>query len=329
MPSHGVAPYRRLQLVTVTFQGYPYRAFVESFGDFVVSSRWLTAATQDFAPVQATHLGKVVLDAPPDGGASLDILSILRTNLASGKLPFPSDPTGLVFLVYSPFPCTGGGYHAWFPHAGYRIAYAVGGSCQDARSAEAVMTHEIAEVVSDPYWETQPDGGTVSGRHFDQGQLPWVGEVGDICNFAPVWTEGDYQFTAAWSNQAAAGQGSPCVPDPSTDLYYNVSPSPSGPQTVPAGSSATFTLTGWSTAAINGWTLRVLPDNYAPQDFNTSPVLSGRTIKNGETVTLTLRVPAGTPPGKQTTVRVQSARGASVDGVTGFSNDWPLQIRSQ
>src|SRR5207253_1518428 len=35
MPGHGQPPLSQLQLVTVTFAGYPFRDFVESFGDFV------------------------------------------------------------------------------------------------------------------------------------------------------------------------------------------------------------------------------------------------------------------------------------------------------
>src|SRR5213082_2467149 len=67
MPNHGVAPFSRLQLVTVTFAGYPYRATVESFGDFVVHSQWLAAITQDYGPIAASHIAKLVLPAPAEG----------------------------------------------------------------------------------------------------------------------------------------------------------------------------------------------------------------------------------------------------------------------
>src|SRR5207302_9488968 len=66
MPSHGGTTLPKLQLVTVTFQGYPYRSFVESFGDFVVNSQWLAAVTQDYGPLTATHLAKYALHPPPN-----------------------------------------------------------------------------------------------------------------------------------------------------------------------------------------------------------------------------------------------------------------------
>jgi hypothetical protein len=242
---------------------------------------------------------------------------VLQSNLAAGKLPFPTDPTGLLFLVYAPLPCGGGGYHSYFNFSGARVVYAVGLNCQDGSAAEGVMTHEIAEAASDPF---------LDGLWFDDGQLPWIGEVGDICNYSPWSVEGGYRFLGIWSNTAAASGGSPCVPY-SVGHYFNVSPSPSAPQTVEAGSSVTFTLTGWSTSRIPAWSLRAFPDNYARQDFDTQPAFSKSIINNGLDVTLTLHVPAGTSSGAQATVRVASELNVQVDGVSGFSNDWSLQVR--
>jgi len=316
MPSHGGAQLRNLQLVTVTFRGYPFRAFVESFGDFVVHSQWLAAATQDYGPVTATHLGKVVLDSPP-GGASSDLAAVLRSNIDSGTLPFPSDPAGLLYLVYAPPPCPGGGYHGSFEHSGKTVAFAVALDCEDGLGAEGVMTHEIAEAASDPFF---------SGFFFDAAQSPWIGETGDICNLSPPSLEGGYQFLGIWSNAAAASGGSPCVPY-TAGPYFNVSPSPATPQTVDAGSSVTFTLTGWSTEPMpGGWPLGAFPDSYAPQDFDPRPVFSRTTINNGAQVTLTLHVPANAPSGAEATVRVTSGN-IEVGGVRGFSNDWSLQVR--
>ncbi len=58
-------------------------------------------------------------------------------------------------------------------------------------------------MLTDPYSQ---------GEFFDATLAPWVGEVGDICNFAPWWTEGGFRFAAIWSNTAAAAGGSPRVP---------------------------------------------------------------------------------------------------------------------
>ena len=314
MPGHGQPPLSQLQLVTVTFAGYPFQDFVESFGDFVVTSQWLAAVTQDFGPITAAHLAKVKL---PASAFNSDLGSVVLNNIG-GALPYPADPTGLVYLFYQPSPCTtAGGYHSTVTFNGSPVAYAVALNCGDGKSAEAVASHEIAEVLSDPYFQ---------GEFFDPTSAPWVGEVGDICNESPWWIEGGFRFLAIWSNTAAAAGGSPCVPYPADHPYYNVSPSPSAPQIVPAGGSATFTLTGWSTATVSPWTVTVSADSYATQSFDTTPSLTATTLNDGTTTQLTLHVPAGTPSGGSATVRVHSLLSDVVDGGRGFSDDWSHQI---
>jgi len=328
MPNHGVPSLPRLQLVTITFEGYPYRAFVESFGDFVVGSQWLKTITQDYAPIAATHLAKVVLPAPAQG-ANADFGAVLAAHLADGSLPYPQDPAGLLYLVYAPSPCGGGGYHSWVTFQGNPLPFAVAFNCSEDKAAEGVASHGIAEALTDPFSANLPDGGVAAGTFFDQTSAPWVGEVGDICNFSPWWSEGAYRFLGIWSNAAAADGGSPCVPYPSGLPYFNVSPSPAAPQTLAAGSSVNVTLTGWSNAPMGPWHLSITPDNYARQDFDARPALSSASIGNGTTVTLTLQVPAGTPSGAQATIRVHSGIDAQFDGVGGFSNDWSLQVSAR
>ena len=196
MPGHGQPPLSQLQLVTVTFAGYPFQGFVESFGDFVVTSQWLAAVTQDFGPITATHLAKVNL---PASAFNSDLGSVVLNNVG-GALPYPADPTGLVYLFYQSSPCTtGGGYHSTVTFNGSPVAYAVALNCSDGKSAEGVASHEIAEVLTDPYFQ---------GEFFDATSAPWVGEVGDICNDSPWWIEGGFRFTPIWSNTAAALGGS-------------------------------------------------------------------------------------------------------------------------
>ena len=81
-----------------------------------------------------------------------------------------------------------------------------------------------------------------------------------------------------------------------------------------------------------GSTLHARPDfadQYATQNFDTTPSLTATTINDGTTTQLTLHVPAGTPSGGSATVRVHSALSDVVDGMSGFSADWSLQIIAQ
>jgi len=320
MPGHGQPPLSKLQLVTITFDGYPHKDWVEAFGDYVVHSQWLDAVTQDFGPIPATHLAKVVL---PSAGvtANSDFGSIVQANIG-GALPWPTDTEGLLYLVYSPSPCVGhgGGYHYYVYHNNVRAAYAVAFNCDDKKAAEGVASHEIAEAITDPY---------MFGLFFEGSTYPWNAENGDICSGAPWWMEGGFRFLPAWSNRAAASGGNPCVPNVVGNPYYNVSPSPSTPQYVAAGGSVTFTLTGWSTVPVNPWSLTITPDSYSAQDFATTPQFTSTTIGNGTTVQLTLHVPPGTPAGKSAILRIGSVLPDVVDGVGNFAADWPVMVIAQ
>ena len=83
MPDHGQPPLSRLQLVTVTFGAYPFQSFVESFGDFVVTSQWLAAVTQDFGPITATHLKPVNLHASACDPNFPNLQSVVLDNIGS------------------------------------------------------------------------------------------------------------------------------------------------------------------------------------------------------------------------------------------------------
>jgi hypothetical protein len=194
-------------------------------------------------------------------------------------------------------------------------------SCEfSVDTATSVASHEIAEIITDAA-VSQSQGGLF----FDAGQDPWVGEVGDTCNFSLFWQECGFTFVASWSNASAAAGLPPCVPWPSGVRYVNVSPDPAVPLSVSAGDSATITLTGWATAPGTPWRLRVLPDFYARQDFAPTASLEAPTINDGDRVRLTLGVPSGTPPGATATIRVGSV---SAPGplFEQRSNDWPIRI---
>ena len=186
MPGHGQPPLSRLQLVTVTFGDYPFRDFVESFGDFVVTSQWLAAVTQDFGPITATHLQPVNLPASAFDPTACDpnstsLESVVLDNIKSGALPYPADPTGLLYLFCFPRHrkhCTnGGGYHGWTYYNSRPVAYAAAQNWSDGESAVGVASHEIAEALMHrrrhrikmtlerPMWhETAADGGGAHGE---------------------------------------------------------------------------------------------------------------------------------------------------------------------
>ncbi|HEY5242387.1 MAG TPA: hypothetical protein VIJ22_13000, partial [Polyangiaceae bacterium] len=102
-----------------------------------------------------------------------------------------------------------------------------------------------------------------------------------------------------------------------SEPFYDVSPSPSAAQNVAAGSSVTFTLTGFSTGPVSAWGLSTFP---GPSSFTPTAKLGATTIDNGQTVTLEVSVPMGTPSSSYASIFVTSSRSQ-----TDFTY-WPIAV---
>lgn len=323
--THTTPVFTTPQLVTITFDGYPFKDTVERLGDFYAGSSWLAAVGAEYGVTSVTHAAKVSLGPAPATLTEAALVTQLKAAMG-GMLPAPSATNAqLVYMVYVPRTtkftdsvnsemCTDNylGYHSHDMANGVTFAFAVIGDCNaDVADVTSTASHELIETATDP-----DDAVYIDAPDSD----PWSGmyatEVADLCEDLPNpnISEGGFALQRSWSNRAAMGSGSPCVPVPANDVYRNVTPSPATVPTVRAGSSTTITLTGWSTAPSAPWDLytSVEPNS----DFDPMIDLSAASIGNGTTVTATLHVPAGTMAGKYATVLVYS------DGGT----YWPLTI---
>ncbi len=79
-----------------------------------------------------------------------------------------------------------------------------------------------------------------------------------------------------------------------------------------AGSQTTFSVSGWSTSAVPDW--QIFAQTYQGT-FQPGVSLSANTLNNGQTATLTVSVPGGTPSQSYATVMVLS--GQSQNDFTG------------
>jgi len=332
------------QIVTITFPGYTHRADVEAFGDFVGTSSWLHTVGAEYGVLGASQTAKIVWPTPaPDGLTDQDLRALLAQGITDGTLPAPP-PSGneLVYVVYWPanvvldassagagvlclrgsFHSAGGlftaGYHESAPApGGGRVPYAVVGDCDD--SVDEITTTASRELIG---CATNPYEVDLSGYLLDTAaDDPWLmnldnGEAGYMCERETATREGAYALHRSWSNAAARAGQAPCVPADPTDVYANVSASPAQIVEATAGTTVSWTITGWSTAATDAWTLRTAkPDGSDFRVEDLAPVLSKTTIDNGDTVTLTLDVPA-------------DARSAQYGGLDLLSGDhdrvWPV-----
>ena len=308
----------QVQLVTITYKNYDTttRATVEAFGAAIPTSDWYKQVTQEYGvgPGGASMNVHLNQNAPVsiDGTQIETLIDQLVTN---HTLPTPpATGSEYLFMIYIPPSVTLGadlqgvlGYHQQSTAAGVKFAMAVvldDGNIDDTTSTAA---HELAEAATDPY--DPPDDGWYTDA---QAPDPWMlvgfqGEIGDLCDGEALIKSGTFAVQRTYSNNALATGKSPCIPYDPDGEWFDVSADPATMPTIPAGGSATFTLTGWSTTPIADWTLQTFAADLSDfTDAQLAAQLSATTINNGTQVTLTLHAPANATTGQHGGVYVLS-----------------------
>jgi hypothetical protein len=232
------------------------------------------------------------------------------------------------------------GFHNSFPDAmalgdGW-AAIQPNKACFERDGFSVIMSHELAEAVTD----TAGLGYKLRHAAKPTAELvaeysPWIAarnEVGDLCAAARIVDDG-VLYERTYSNSAAAAGGDPCAPA-APGTYFNTTPVPSsGPQPgfvswtrAQAGATAMIQLQGWisgrSEQCDYKWQISAKPivakakkDDDGEQDDDTNneqftpsvAKLSSTTIGNNDVVTLTVKVPPGTPAGQWGVVQVVSS----------------------
>jgi hypothetical protein len=336
--------------VTITFASYDLEAVVQSFGDWLVGSTWLTTVGEEYGIGAGTHLKKVVMpDQAPSQVSQLDIIAFIDQKARGGTIPAPSSgDSNLIYVVYYPASTTinlvdsqgnillqscvldgfaGIHFHGLVDGVDAPIAalpecssLTAGTGLTTAEFTELYASHEIIEAATDPFPDTSP------GYQLDPND-PWAAlgrEIGDLCvdNAMPPTPEG-FRAQRIWSNAAALRGGSPCIPFDSGDLYYNVSPTPAGPLQIQAGQSTDVEVAGWSTLQGTTWLLS------AGSSGTFSPILTPQlaglfteTMNDCSTFRLHVGIPLLTPTGSKAVVLLFSHSGAEP-----FTfSFWPISI---
>jgi hypothetical protein len=303
-----------MQLVTITYAGYDAASDVGAFGDALVASSWYRTTGAEYGVSPATHRQQVVVGAPP---ASLDrdhIAAQILDLITRGVVPAPGAVDNqLLYLLYVPPGIPRGadlagvrGYHEMLVLDGVRVPVAVvidDGS--DLATTTTQAAHQVIDAATNPYLPPN-DGYYADPPEKD----PWRllrREVADLCEGEDVVSEGRFTFPRVYSNTAAVASMTPCTPVRPGDVYYDVTAEPSQIQTIAAGGSFKFQLTGWSTGPLPDWRVRVRAAASSMLSYDEMrPELSSDTINNGETVTLTLHAPLESASGTTGGVAVLS-----------------------
>jgi hypothetical protein len=312
-------------LVTITYPNFQYEAAVKSFGDFVVGSNWISTVGADYGVGKGTHQHVVLSTPAPASVTSGDTESTIAAKIADGTLPggVQTKPTNYLYMIFYPPTTTiadldpsstcaatndvgGTAWHMSVNEMQQSFAYAVVPTCTKTGVPllETAASHELIEAMTDSYPLAVP-----------AFQMPptssWqvIGEVGDLCEFLPSTSEAGHTLTRVWSNSAAAKNQSPCIPDALVP-FVDLSVSPDVIHTVGA-------VTGWSTQPVPDWYVQAYPYGY---QVTPTASLSGSTINDGKSLTLTVGVPANAQSGSQAWVILYSLRGGQPASV------WPVAI---
>jgi hypothetical protein len=333
---HGSQSLANPLLVTITYSDELYPVVMQQFGDFLVASDWLLTVGKEYGVVGATHTARSWGVAAPPTLTAQKLISDLKSAAMSGALPKPTQTIDadagfvgdeIIYLVYVPTQtllgeemCSAGFYGYHFPEKldGVPFVIALVSNCSNSvDDMTAIASHEVIESATDP---------DSRGWYLDvPASDPWFGmngaEVGDLCSGENHFVESTWALQRSWSNAAAKAGGSPCVPTPHGEVYYNIAPDPPMPLVVAGGKSATFTITGWAQAALPPWTVTSVVGQLA--DFDPMVDLPDyTTLGDGRSITVKLKVPPGTASGRQGTVQIYSS-------FSGGGHFWPLTVIAQ
>ena len=329
LAKHTGAMLKSPHLVSISYAGYKYQGQVDDLGAFMVTSNWLTSVGKEYGISAGTHEAVHLTGPAPASLTDAQVRQLIFDGVAAKTMP-PTTATDIpIYMLYLPgttsetdgtgaSACGNGfiGYHDAATQTGVDYVYAIvadsGTGLADVTSTAA---HELIEALTDPY-NSPKDGYYLDVANSDLWVAADGNEVADMCDFEPLTTEGSWSLERSYSNAAAKAGTSPCVPVPAGDVYFNVSATPATIQNVAAGKSFTFTLTGWSTAPMASWPIDVFPADTS--DFDPAPVLSAKSINNGETVTVTVTAPASATSGQLGGAFILSGNAAHI---------WPVAIQ--
>jgi hypothetical protein len=328
------------KLVVVSFNGDPNAAKLTRFAEWFPTSSLFTTELGEYGVGQGTFVGDGA-----SGGSACNAATgcVLTASLGSqvsdntlqrdvdnaingGQLPAPDPANETLYVILVPQGVTETGnagtscqdflgYH--FVDSAMGFPYAIVPFCSNGIPGVAnadvqtiAASHEISEASTDP----QINAWDIFG-------VPGGGEVGDLCAFQYLTQavgSDTFYVQREYSTQAAVSGHNPCVPAPGA--WFGVAPTQGANAVVQvtAGSSASIDGIAFATAPIQG---AILP-SAVPLDQFTSVSLDKQTYQPGQHATITVSVPAGTPPGGQ--------YGFSIFSSTQFGGDvteWPVTVQ--
>jgi hypothetical protein len=332
VPDRGGPILDHPRVVIITHADDPDRATRQAAMQAIATSDWLVTVGSEYGVTGGSVQKTVELSGnSPDAVSNQEVQIMLESGIQDGT--FPRAPDGslknMVYAVYYPahttittdnlVSCDGfGAYH----NAGYvdgqpfsflvipRCTGAQFGLTDDAND-EWSVSHELIEAATDPY-PLDPAYTWTFGDRVPQVYAE-ISELADLCEQQAPVIENGLTLTRVWSNAAAmAGTGDPCVPVPQpAGVYYgtSVNVADAVPDVRP-NDHATIHLTAFSEGPAAPWQVELVTypgyNKFTPR-FSLSP----STVQNGETITVTVSVPADAAPFDHASFALRSYRSAT------------------
>jgi hypothetical protein len=311
-------------VITITFADFPFRAEVESFGTYLVTSPWLAQVGQEYHIGFGSNINIELETSAPsqltDSQLQQMLIEWINTNtVPSQQAKDASAAPSFIYMVYLPHETavtlngetlcpSSEGYHG-FLSQGIAAVYSVillcrsQGATEELSSIESAASHEFIESATDPFFDAFSSPSRIAGYVPPIG--PGAAEVADLCSGMPIVQYDSYTMVPIWSDWAALHAMPPCQPSAS-ETFFSVSSEPC-PQYLSPGESHIFTITGWSTAATSAWEVTTRPLDVTPYPSFT-PALDWNNValNNGQSATMTITVPEGTASGSATSFRIYS-----------------------
>ena len=311
---HTATVLSSVHLVSLRYSDHAPMVDLAQFGQSLVTSDWYGHVGEEYG--FGTGTAELVDIGPAPASLSRgDIAAKIIGLITAGQLPRPSaNDNQLLYLFYVPPSVPHNGlarsYHTMLTLPdGVRFPIAVVLDNNTSPSALTTMAaHQVINAVTNPY--TPPK----DGYYADPPKTdPWSlvrGEIGDLCEGEEPVSYDQFVYPRVYSNRAAAISMPPCLPIQPDDSWSDVTAEPSMIQMVAAGGSVRFKLTGWSTHPLPDWNIRIeVADSSQLSYDEMRPQLSSDTIKNGDTVNLTLHAPPeGAAPGTKGGVYILSGK---------------------
>jgi hypothetical protein len=247
-------------VVPVFWANDPDQAKLESFLGALAGSTYWTQATSEYGVGALTVAPSVVVTDPAPSTIDDSELGPWLQSKIGIDPSWPAANPNNVYVLYHPSTTTitsfGGkscvnfrGYHSHLDATLYVVKPRCAGTSGGFDAFDWMTkgtSHELAEVATDPLWDTSPAYDAVDDDHAMWGATLGT-EIGDMCDPQPQSIQrlvASYAVERIWSNASARAGHDPCVPALVGAPYFNVAPifSAKVPAPNPQGLGAINTL---------------------------------------------------------------------------------------